>query len=90
MRAQHEKLPIHLEKFYVTFVVITMVGLLVLLYFQKLIFPYLFVWGLIYISGQAFFINKAIYGKREWIYYEIVTNLRIIVLITLYFKILYE
>ena len=75
MKAQHEKLPI------------TMVSLLVLVYFQKLTFPYLLIWGLIYIIGQTFFINKAIYGKREWIYYEIVTSLRTVVLITLYFKI---
>ena len=87
MKAQHEKLPIHLEKFYVAFIVITMVSLLVLVYFQKLTFPYLLIWGLIYSIGQTFFINKAIYGKREWIYYEIVTSLRTVVLITLYFKI---
>lgn len=90
MKAQQEKLPIHLEKFYVAFIVITMVGLLVLVYFQKLTVPYLFVWGLIYIIGQTVFISKAVYGKREWIYYEIVTSLRTIVLITLYFKLLYE
>lgn len=89
MKAQHEKLPIHLEKFYVAFIIITLAALLVLLYLQKLTVPYLLVWGLIYIIGQFFFINKAIYGKREWIYYEIVTSLRTIVLITLYFKILY-
>lgn len=87
MKAQHEKLPIHLEKFYVAFIVIKMVSLLVLVYFQKLTFPYLLIWGLIYIIGQTFFINKAIYGKREWIYYEIVTSLRTVVLITLFFKI---
>ena len=87
MKAQHEKLPIHMEKLYVAFIDITMVSLLVLLYFQKLTFQYLLIWGLIYIIGQTFFINKAIYGKREWIYYEIVTSLRTVVLITLYFKI---
>lgn len=89
MKAQYEKLPIHLEKFYIAFIVMILAALLVLVYLQIMTIPYALVWGLIYVLGHAFFINKAIYGKREWIYYEIVTNLRAVVLITLYFKILY-
>lgn len=82
------KLPLKLERVYsFGFLMPFLIILLGMLYFDFFNLSNILILGFVYVIGSLFCISKALYGKREWLYSEIIFILKVIVLLTLYSKI---
>lgn len=60
-----------------------------LLFFRRLTLLHCLILGSLFGVGELFFISKAVYGKKEWLYSDIALFCCNLVLLTLYFKLKY-
>lgn len=85
---KREYLPVNLGKIYlVTFLIPLLLAFLVLLFFRLANPANLLIIGFIFVSGELFFISKAEYGKKVWLYADIIFLFECFILLMLYFKI---